>query len=786
MMKESIERYAPSIHEGLTQEQVQQRMQEHLYNEQMDKITKSYKDIIHDNVFTLFNLINAILGGLIIYVGEFKNLLFLGVAMSNLVIGIFQEVRAKRVLDKLAIISESKISVIRDGIQGEIHMQELVLDDIMILKSGGQICSDAIIKEGKLELNESNVNGESDVICKGVGDFLYSGSYILSGNAKAQVEHVGEDNYAQSIMRDAKVLKKHKSELRDSINFIIKYIGITIIPIGILLFLKQYYILDYGFHTAIVSTVAALIGMIPEGLVLLSSVALAVGSINLARHHTLVQELYCIETLARVDTLCLDKTGTITQGKMQVESIIGYDEQDHKHILANMIHALQDDNSTALAIQEYTKDAQDMTVLSTLPFSSARKLSAVSFQEGTYIMGAYEFIKPEKDAQIEQQIQHYANLGYRIIALCYHPEMIQANNVPEHARVIALILLSDPIREEAPATLAYFAKQGVDIKIISGDNPVTVHEIARKAGVKNYDQYVDASTLQDEDILMAVQTYTVFGRVSPQQKKMMIHALKELKHTTAMIGDGVNDVMALKEADCSIAVAQGSEAAKNIANLVLLDSNFKNMPQIVAEGRRVINNIQRAASLFLVKTIFSSCLAVLTLFMDYRYPFEPIQLTLISTLMIGVPSFFLALEPNHSRVKGNFVLNVLSKAAPGAFMVVACILAVSLYVSIFDYNDAIRSTMCLILTGVCSLTVLLRVCSPFTLQRKIVFLTMLSLFIAAIVFLKDIFSVATLDFFTLGVTIAGAFAIPILMNQLYFILHRFKRLRYNISKATKK
>lgn len=783
-MEKSIERYAPDIHRGLTHTQVEKRIQEGAHNIQTERITKSYQEIFRDNICTLFNLINAILAGLIIYVGSFKNLLFLGVAFSNLAIGIFQEIRAKRVLDKLSLITESTIQVRREGQDEHIHMDALVLDDIMLLKSGNQICADAIVKEGRLEVNESNVNGESDVITKKPGDFLYSGSYILSGNAYAQVEHVGDDNYAQTIMKDAKVLKKHKSELRDSINFIIKYIGIAIIPIGILLYLKQFYLLDYGFSEAIVSTVAALIGMIPEGLVLLTSVALAVGSINLAKHKTLVQELYCIETLARVDTLCLDKTGTITQGRMQVESIVEFGSHDAVHILANMMHALSDDNSTAQAIRQYTKEKENYAVLEVLPFSSVRKYSAVSFTQGTYIMGAYEFIKPKEDATILSQIEQYANQGYRVITLCYASETIVQENIPIHPQVIALILLSDPIRKEAPKTLQYFASQGVDIKIISGDSPVTVHEIARKAGVKNADAYIDASTLRDEDIPFAVSSYSVFGRVSPTQKKLMIQALKAQKHTTAMIGDGVNDVMALKAADCSIAVAQGSEAAKNIANLVLLDNNFKNMPYIVMEGRRVINNIQRAASLFLVKTIFSFILAILTLFLNSRYPFAPIQLTLISSLTIGIPSFFLALEPNHSRVKGNFVLNVLSNAAPGALMVVTCTLLVSLYIHIFGYNDDVRSTMCVILTGTCSLTVLLRVSTPFTLQRKIVFLSMMTLFILSLVFLRDIFSIARIDLFTLLVTLAGAAAIPIVMNRFYYVLQRFKRVKYRIRKAT--
>lgn len=785
-MKEQIERYDPDIHSGLSEEQVIKRMNEHLYNEQVKRITKSYQEIFRDNICTLFNLINVILAGLIIYVGSYRNLMFLGVALSNLAIGIFQEVRSKRILDKLSLINESKITVMRAKKQMEIHMEELVLDDIMILKSGAQVCSDAIIKKGRLELNESNVNGESDIIVKKEGDFIYSGSYILSGNAYAQVEHVGHDNYASRIMKEAKVLKKHKSELRDSLNFIIKYIGIAIIPIGILLFLKQYYLLDYSFAESVVPTVSALIGMIPEGLVLLTSVALAVGSINLAKQQTLVQELYCIETLARVDTLCLDKTGTITKGSMQVESIISYTDMDLKELLAYMMGTLSDENSTAQAIRSYLKDCKKAENAITIPFSSDRKYSAVSMNQHTYSMGAYEFMSLQKDEMIEAQIDKYANEGYRIITLAYNDAMICDGKLPSNSSVIGLLLLSDPIREEAPKTLAYFASQGVDIKIISGDNPVTVHEIARKAGVYHADAYIDASTLKDEDIANAVNKYSVFGRVSPQQKKLIIQALKKAKHTTAMIGDGVNDVMALKEADCSIAVAQGSEAAKNIANLVLLDNNFKHMPFIVNEGRRVINNIQRAASLFLVKTIFSLILAILTLFLNSRYPFVPIQLTLISSLTVGIPSFFLALEPNHNRIKGNFVINVLSQAAPGAFMVVASTLLVSLFTTVFHYNDDVRTTMCVILTATCSLTVLQRISMPFTKQRRIVFFTMTLLFVLAITLLPNLFMIVRLDLFSLAVTTGGVFVIPIIINLIYYRLQRLEKIKERITNATEK
>lgn len=779
-------RFNVNLHQGLNDTQVTQRMQEHLYNEEVDKLTKSFKMIFKDNFFTLFNLINAVLAGLIIYIGSWKNLLFLGTIISNLVIGIFQEIRSKRVLDKLALITQSNVPVIRNGKEVIVHINELVLDDIMLVKTGSQVGCDSIVKDGKVEVNESLITGESDIIVKQVGDSLYSGSFIVSGNATLQVEHVGKDNYAQTIMSDAKVQTKYKSQLRDSINFIIKIIGIIIIPLGIMLFIKQFYFDHYGFNESIIATVAALIGMIPEGLVLLTSVALAVGTIHLARHKTLVQELYCIETLARVDTLCLDKTGTITQGEMRVEEMFSIDGNDYLKAISNVVHHLNDENSTAYAIQAYARKDTSLTPLVKIPFSSSRKLSAISFKdEGTYILGAYSFVCKNQNKRVVERLQTEANRGYRIITLAHSEQMIIDDKIPEDAKAVAFLALSDPIREEAPETLAYFEEQGVDIKVISGDDPATVHEIARKAKLKNYDQFIDASLLADDDMMEAVKKYTVFGRVTPEQKKLMILCLKEQGHITAMIGDGVNDVMALKAADCSIAMASGSETAKNVSNLVLLDSNFANVPQIVAEGRRVINNIQRASSLFLVKTIFSVLLAILTLFLSSKYPYTPIQLTLISTITIGIPSFFLALENNYSRVQGNFLINVFTRAIPGALMVIICIVYVNILRSLFGFENDDVSTMCVILTTISGLIVLYRVCTPFTKKRLVLFNTMCILFISAIIFGDDLFMITPLSLFELGWLIGGCIAIPFVMDIIYRIGSKMTFIRTKIESITK-
>lgn len=753
---------------GLSEEEVTEHIAKGLINTQMDKITKSYQDIFKDNIFTLFNLINAILAGLIIFIGSFRNLLFLGVVLSNIVIGILQEIRAKRVLDKLSLITQTTIKVLRNSQTIELHMNDLVLDDLMLLSTGNQICADAYVRDGRLEVNESLVTGESNIIIKQVGDELFSGSFIVSGNALAQVLHVGKDNYAQSIMADAKVFKKHKSQLRDSINFIIKTIGIIIIPLGILLFCKQFFITESTFSETIVATVAALLGMVPEGLVLLTSVALAVGSINLAKHKTLVQELYCIETLARVDTLCLDKTGTITQGNMQVETMIPLagELDELRNILANICITLQDDNATAHAIQSYAKSpTQAFVATHKLPFSSVRKCSAVSFQDkGTYVLGAYEFVNGSEQKELQSQLEEQANRGNRVLVLAHYADVLSDDEVRKDNQILALLILSDPIRSEAPRTLDYFLSQGVDVKIISGDDPRTVHEIARKANLKNYERFIDMSTIEDEQIPTVVKEYAVFGRVSPIQKKLMIKALKDQGHITAMIGDGVNDVMALKEADCSISVAEGSDAAKNIANLVLLDNNFANMPRIVDEGRRVINNIQRASSLFLVKTTFSTILSILTLFFLRRYPFEPIQLTLISSLTIGIPSFFLALEANHARVEGNFLFNVLGRALPGALCVVLSILYVNILSLFHTMSHDLMSTMCVLLTGASSIVVLYRVCTPFTKKRFLIFSIMTTLFVLAVVFLGDIFGFVRMPLFPFLCTVGGMAAIPFVMD----------------------
>ncbi len=744
---EHTQPFSEQLH-GLTDAEVQQRIEQGLVNHNSDIKSKSIKRIVLENLITPFNILNFVLAVLILMVGSYKNLLFMGVIICNIFIGTVQEIRAKKTIDKLSLIAEPKAHVIRNGIKQEISIHEIVMDDITFLGAGNQVCSDAVVIDGECEVNESLLTGESEPVLKQPGDHLLSGSFIISGNCYAQVEHVGKDNYAAQITNNAKYVKKPNSEIMEWTNRIIKYIGFTLIPVGIALFCKQVFISHQGFNEAIVGVVAALIGMIPEGLILLTSVVFAVSIIRLSRHKTLVQELYCIETLARVDVLCLDKTGTITEGTMEVTDILPLHDTTNEELniaLGSLIHALEDDNPTFNAVKNYCNKYDNLTCNHIVPFSSARKWSGASFDEkGSYIFGAAEFILKDS-SPYRDIIEEHSEKGQRVLMLAHSPHQIQDKELPDNIHPLAFLFISDKIRAEAPDTLAYFAEQGVDIKIISGDNPITVANIAKKAGLKTAQQYIDATTLQTpEDIKQAAQKYSVFGRVTPQQKLDLVKALKEQGHTVAMTGDGVNDVLALKESDCSIAMASGSDAARTVSQLVLLDSNFASMPKILKEGRRSINNLQRSSSLFLTKTIFSTINAILFIFLHFDYPFQPIQLTLISALTIGAPSFILALEPNKERIKGKYIVNVIRKSIPGALTMVLNIVALAVLCSFIPFNDTEISTLAVMITGFAGLLVLFKVSLPFNWIRCALFCTMLGAFIFAIFILKDLFSLATI------------------------------------------
>ena len=763
---------------GLTDEQVNARIAEGKVNADENPNTRTYKQIVRENTLTFFNFLNLVLLVLVLLVGSYKNAFFVCIIIINTLIGIAQEIRAKKTIDKLAILTARKSVVIREGQKWTVPTEELVLDDVVCLKTGDQVPADARILEGGLEVNESLLTGESDNLPKNEGDELFSGSFVTSGEACCQIIHVGKDNYAAQITSEAKEFKRHNSELKNSLNAILKVISIIIVPLGALLFYKQYYIVGDTFRDSVVSMVAGVLGMIPEGLVLLTSVALTLGALVLANKKTLVQELYCIETLARVDTLCLDKTGTITEGTMCVERVEPYvstgrvetaatesesaesteaEEQVQTDsafmeeidvIMGNMMYVLKDQNATIDALRERFSAKQDMTPEHVIPFSSDRKYSGVVFEEkGTYLMGAAQFLFPEDNEELTEKCQAYAEEGLRVLVLAHSSQNGEGTELPEGLEPLALMLLTDVIREEAPDTLAFFDSQEVDLKVISGDDPVTVAAIARRAGLKNADSYVDATTLTTEEELQdAVAQYSVFGRVTPQQKKAMVQALQSQGHTVAMTGDGVNDVLALKEADCSIAMAQGSDAAKNIANVVLLDSNFASMPHIVNQGRRVVNNIRTAASMFLIKTMFSVMLSLLTIFFGNAYPFEPIQMSLISACAVGIPTFLLAQENNYEKIDHTFLRHVFINAFPAAITITFCVFAVMLVCQNVYHSMAMLNTACVLVTGWNYMAALKTVYAPLNTYRKVIIYGMQFIFFAAAVIFQKLLSLGSLDF----------------------------------------
>lgn len=783
---------------GLTNEQVQERIAEGKVNFNENPNTRTYKQIVKENTLTFFNFLNAVLLVLVLFVGSYKNSMFVGIIIINTVIGIIQEIRAKKTIDKLAILTESKAVVLRDGKKWSISTEKLVLDDLIYLKTGEQIPADCRIIEGNLEVNESLLTGEADNLGKGEGDELFSGSFVTAGEACCQIIHVGKDNYASQITSEAKEFKRHNSELRNSLNAILKVISIIIVPLGLLLFYKQFYIAGDSVKDSVVSTVAAVLGMIPEGLVLLTSVALTLGALTLAKKKTLVQELYCIETLARVDTLCLDKTGTITEGTMCVERVDVYDpnwreselaetvleedtavlaedetleegvaekeiseknlpevsetekesEKEIGRIMGNLMAVLKDQNATADALRKYFAVKKDMVPTNVIPFSSDRKYSGASFKEqGTYLMGAAQFLFPEGDEALVEKCGQYAEQGFRVLVLAHSPNESVGTELPSGLVPEALLILTDVIRKEAPDTLRFFDSQGVDLKVISGDDPVTVASIAKRAGLKNAEQYVDATTIAtQEEMDEAVANYSVFGRVTPQQKKAMVLSLKKQGHTVAMTGDGVNDVLALKEADCSIAMAEGSDAAKNIANVVLLDSNFAAMPHIVNQGRRVVNNIRTAASMFLIKTIFSVLLSLITIFFGEAYPFEPIQMSLISACAVGIPTFLLAQENNYQKIGHTFLRHVFMNAFPAAVTITGCVFAVMVVCQDVYHSNIMLNTACVLVTGWNYMAALKTVYAPLNRYRKVIIYSMQCSFFLAAVVLQKLLALGSLEF----------------------------------------
>jgi len=748
-------RYNPKIEDGLTKDQVNSRIKHKYVNYDTNIKTKSIGQILLYNTFTLFNILNLCLGLLIVYVHSYKNLLFLGVVICNTLISMIQEIRSKRIIDKLSIVTSKTANVVRDGKTKVININNIVLDDIIKYKRGSQIIADSVIKDGIVEVNESFISGEENIIIKKEGDMLYSGSFIVSGKCTCRVERVGIDNYSAKITKEAKYIKKVNSEIMKTLNRIIKIMSIVIIPIGILLFISQYN-LDKNITESIISTVAALVGMIPEGLVLLTSTVLAVSVIRLSKRNVLVQQLYCIETLARVDTICLDKTGTLTEGVMEVEDVVVLnDKYDYKSILSAIARVFTDDNPTMDAISKKFNKRVKYELISSEPFSSEKKYSSVTFKEGKYILGAPEIL--DNTDKMKDLVDKYCD--NRLVLL---------KNEKDN---IALILLKDKIRFKAKSTLDYLRKENVDIKIISGDSEKVITRIAKRLGFKDI-KCIDMSQNKTNMNHHIVEDYNIFSRVSPSQKKDLIKALKNNGHIVAMTGDGVNDVLALKESDCSIAMASGSDAARNVSELVLLNSDFDSIPKIIEEGRRTINNIERSASLFLTKTVYATLLAFIFLFISSDYPFEPIQLSLISSITIGIPAFVLALEPNYNLVTGNFFLNILKKSLPGGLTIVVNVISVVILSKIFNLNDNVISTISVILVAMTGFILLFKVCDKFNKLKIFLFIFLIILFLSCIIGLPKLFEIVLLKPIYI-IYIAILFVLDIgLFNVLYELCNK--------------
>lgn len=720
---ENIKRYDTDINKGLPDEIVEKRVLDNLVNETKKGSTKSRKRIIFSNIFTFFNILTLSIAIWLMTVQAWTDLVFLVIVTANTVIGIYQELKAKKTIDKLSLLSAPSAVVIRNGSKQEISVGDVVLDDLLVLESGNQICADSIVVSGTVEVNESLLTGESNAVIKKAGDLLFSGSFVVSGNCRARVDKVGKDNYIEKLSAQAKFYRKPNSDLLKSLKWIIRGMTPIIIVTGITLFLLQYFNPNITYVTAVRKTAGAIIGMIPSGLWLLTSIALFVGVIKLSQKNVLVQELYCIEMLARINVLCLDKTGTITDGTMSVKNVIDYNSffgLTTNNIVSAMLNALNESNLTAVALQKEFGLNKRLKFTETIPFSSQRKFNAVTFDKmGTFALGAPEYVLKEQFAQVKKEVQKNAGLGYRVLCLAHFNGSIQDKKLPNTAaEVVSLILIEDNIRPDAIKTINYFKESGVSVRVISGDDPLTVSKISERAGIENASEYISLDGLSDAEVERAALKYTVFGRVSPSQKKLLVTTLKNSGKKVAMTGDGVNDILALREADCSIAIASGSEAARNVSHLVLLDSNFDSMPKVVSEGRRVINNVTNVASLFLTKTIFSLLLAIQAMINGGAYPISTNQLIMIDLFAIGIPSFFLALEANNKEVDGNFLANILKGALPGALTIMIISLLIFGLSGSLDLDTiSIQTIIGIAATHTC-LMVLFKVCKPFNTLRR--------------------------------------------------------------------
>ena len=780
---------------GLTDEEVRQRVEEGFTNRTDISTDKTTKEIVVSNVFTYFNLIFLVITILLIMVGSFRNLTFLPIIIGNTVIGIVQEIRAKKTLEKMSLLNAPHADVIRNGSVKQISTEELVKDDVILLTAGKQICADAVVISGNIQVNESLLTGEADEVEKTEGSTLMSGSFVVSGECYARLEKVGNESYISKLSLEAKSMGgKEQSEMIRSINLIVKWVGIVIIPIGLILFWQSHFVNGESITKSVTSTVAAIIGMIPEGLYLLTTVALALSTMKLARKKVLLHDMKSIETLARVDVLCVDKTGTITEPDMKLKEIFlcknsGADGtqtaltlDELKSLILDYANASVDNNATMLALKAYAADtltnntsALHRTAVSQQAFSSSLKYGSVTFSDGTYLLGAPEFIMHEDFARIEEEIIPYADKGDRVLLFARYDGENVENGINGSVTPLGFVALANPIRENAVKTFEYFKSQGVAIKVISGDNPRTVSRIAIQAGIESAESFVDAATLDTEDkIADAVNKYTVFGRVTPKQKKQLVKALQAKGHTVAMTGDGVNDILAMKDADCSVAMASGSEAAAQAAQVVLLDSDFAHMPDVVYEGRRVVNNIQRSASLFLVKNIFSLLLSMFSVILMVTYPLEPAQVSLISMFTIGVPGFLLALEQNKDRIKGHFITNVMLKALPGGLTDVIAVGALVVCGEVFCISDASIGTIATLVLSVVGFMILFKISEPLNGMKYAVIIGNIAGLVFSGFFLKKLFALTDLSNICILLMIVFGFAAESLFRNLTLLVEKLR------------
>ena len=714
-----IQRVQPDPNIGLSQQQVDERMLAGMSNKPVKPPSKSVGMIIATNVFTYFNFIFAGIAVLLVFAGNFKDLSFLPVIIFNTLIGIVQETRSKKLLDKMTMLNSPTAKVIRDGKEIKIKSDKLVADDIAVFKAGDQIPADAVVVEGKASLNEALLTGEADEIVKECGSELMSGSFVVSGSCKARLTKVGAESYISQLTLQAKKMKTgEQSEMIRSLNRIVKIAGIIIIPLGALQFSHMYFSKGMGYTQSIRSTVASIIGMIPEGLFLLASVTLAISAMRLAKQKVLVHNMKCIETLARTNVLCVDKTGTITENTMQVTGLkpVGDKSEDELFTLLSDFACEQSaDNITMAALKQYFTCPSGAKIVSHTDFSSEFKYSSVSFEKGAYVLGAPEWVLRDKYEQYREEIEFDSRKGYRVLAFARYNGKPDGKELTAECEPAALVLITNPVRKTAPTTFKFFADEGVEVKVISGDNPITVSEVAKQAGIENAEKYVDASTLTTDDaIFEAMKSYTVFGRVTPDQKRKFVKALQAQEKVVAMTGDGVNDILALKDADCSIAMASGSDAAVQAAQLVLLDSDFAHMTDVVMEGRQVVNNMERSGSLFLVKNIFSVLLCIVTLAFGVVYPLTPPQITLISAFTIGIPAFLLSQVPDHFLIKGHFMKNVILKALPGGITDVFVVIAMVIFGKIFNVSQGEIATASTILLSIVGVMVLRIISKPMS------------------------------------------------------------------------